>query len=116
MKIRFCTLSLAMPLVVLAAACGSQSTGGSSNPGASTGSVATTPPTSNVSLSETGATELYPLMNIEGESIGMATGESKAPTIIRQATNGLEPNHLETPFLEDELLSISTAPPANSIG
>src|ERR1700739_2051489 len=53
-----------MPLVVLAAACGSQSTGGSSNPGASSGSVATTPPTSNVSLSKTAATELYPLMNL----------------------------------------------------
>jgi len=62
-KIRFGTVSLAVPLVLLAAACGSQSTSGSSNPGASSGSVATTPPASNVSLSETGATELYPLMN-----------------------------------------------------
>ena len=62
-KIRFRTLALAVPLVLVAAACGSQSTGGSSNPGARTGSVATTPAPGNVVLSETGATELYPLMN-----------------------------------------------------
>jgi phosphate transport system substrate-binding protein len=62
-KIRFLTLALAVPLVLVAAACGSQSTGGSSNPGASTGSVAATPATGNMVLSETGATELYPLMN-----------------------------------------------------
>jgi phosphate transport system substrate-binding protein len=60
-KIRLRTLVVAVPLVLLAAACGSKST--PSNPGASSGSVATTPATSNVVLSETGATELYPLMN-----------------------------------------------------
>ena len=63
MKIHFRTLALAVPLVLVAAACGSQSTGGSSNTGASAGSVAATPATGNVVLSETGATELYPLMN-----------------------------------------------------
>ncbi|MFZ0906104.1 MAG: phosphate ABC transporter substrate-binding protein PstS, partial [Mycobacterium sp.] len=63
MKISLRTLLVAVPLVLVAAACGSNSTGGSSNPGASTGSVATTPATSKVALSETGATELYPLMN-----------------------------------------------------
>jgi phosphate transport system substrate-binding protein len=65
-KIRFRTLLVAVPLVLVAAACGSNSTGGSSNPGAGAGnpaSPATTPATSNVALSETGATELYPLMN-----------------------------------------------------
>jgi phosphate transport system substrate-binding protein len=62
-KISLRTLLVAVPLVLVAAACGSNSTGGSSNPGASTGSVATTPATSKVALSETGATELYPLMN-----------------------------------------------------
>jgi phosphate transport system substrate-binding protein len=56
-------LSIAVPLVLVAAACGSHSTGGSSNPGTSAGGVATTPATSNVVLSETGATELYPLIN-----------------------------------------------------
>jgi phosphate transport system substrate-binding protein len=63
-KIRLRTLSVAVPLVLVAAACGSHSTGGSSNPRASAGSVATTPASSPVVLSETGATELYPLMNL----------------------------------------------------
>jgi phosphate transport system substrate-binding protein len=63
-KIRLRTLSVAVPLVLVAAACGSHSTGGSSNPRASAGSVATTPASSTVVLSETGATELYPLMNL----------------------------------------------------
>jgi phosphate transport system substrate-binding protein len=62
-KIRLRTLSVAVPLVLVAAGCGSHSTGGSSNPGASAGKVATTPASSTVVLSETGATELYPLMN-----------------------------------------------------
>jgi phosphate transport system substrate-binding protein len=62
-KIPLRTLLVAVPLILVAAGCGSNSTGGSSNPGASTGSVATTPATSKVALSETGATELYPLMN-----------------------------------------------------
>jgi phosphate transport system substrate-binding protein len=62
-KIGLRTLSVAVPLVLVAAACGSHSTGGSSNPRASAGSVATTPASSTVVLSETGATELYPLMN-----------------------------------------------------
>jgi phosphate transport system substrate-binding protein len=60
-KIPLRTLLIAVPLVLVAAACGSKST--SSNPGATTGSVATTPATSPVALTETGATELYPLMN-----------------------------------------------------
>lgn len=66
MKSRFSTrsaLAIAAPLVLVAAACGSNSTGGSSNPGATAGSIAGTPATSNVALSETGATELYPLIN-----------------------------------------------------
>src|SRR6201996_4592224 len=63
-KIRLRTLSVAVPLVLVAAACGSHSTGGSPNPRASAGSVATTPASSTVVLSETGATELYPLMNL----------------------------------------------------
>lgn len=65
-KLRFparSALVVAVPLVLVAAACGSNQTGGSSNSGATSGSVATTPATSNVALSETGATELYPLIN-----------------------------------------------------
>ncbi len=56
------TLLVAMPLILVAAACSSKST--PSNPEAGGGSVATTPPASNMVLSETGATELYPLMNL----------------------------------------------------
>jgi phosphate transport system substrate-binding protein len=56
-----------VPLVLAAAACGSnKTTGGESSspsPGASAGAVATTPATSDVALTETGATELYPLIN-----------------------------------------------------
>jgi phosphate transport system substrate-binding protein len=64
MKIRLRTLWVAVPVILAAAACGSNPTGGSSSPGPSGGPVATTPATSNVALSETGATELYPLMNL----------------------------------------------------
>lgn len=63
MRIRLRTLLVAVPLI-LVAACGSNSHGGSSNPGAAAGTVATTPASSKVALSETGATELYPLMNL----------------------------------------------------
>ena len=65
-KIRLRTLVAVAALVLVAAACGSKSTGGSSNPGApagKAGQVATTPATSQVTLTETGATELYPLLN-----------------------------------------------------
>jgi phosphate transport system substrate-binding protein len=57
------TLVIAVPLV-LVAACGSNPTGGSPNPGAAAGKVAATPASSQVTLSETGATELFPLMNL----------------------------------------------------
>lgn len=63
LKIRLRALSVAVPLILTAAACGSNSTGSSSKPGATPGSVATAPATSTVALSETGATELYQLMN-----------------------------------------------------
>ncbi len=64
MKIRLRTALVAVPVVLVAAACSSNSTGGSSTPGAPAGTVATTPATSPVTLSETGATELYPLINL----------------------------------------------------
>ncbi len=59
-------LSACAPLVLAAGACGSKSTENSSNTGAPTGSVATTPATSPVALAETGSTLLYPLFNLWG--------------------------------------------------
>jgi phosphate transport system substrate-binding protein len=53
-----------VPLVLAPATCGSNSTGGSSNSTAAAGNVATTPGTSQVALSETGSTLLYPLFNL----------------------------------------------------
>jgi len=62
MKIRLRELLVAVPVILVAAACGSNSTTGSSSTGAA-GSVATAPATSNMTLSETGSKDLYPLMN-----------------------------------------------------
>jgi phosphate transport system substrate-binding protein len=53
-------------LVVIVAACGSKHSGGSSNRGATTGTVATAPASAQVTLSETGSTLLYPLFNAWG--------------------------------------------------
>jgi phosphate transport system substrate-binding protein len=61
-KICLRALLVAVPLVLVAAACGSNKPGGPS--GASAGSVATAPASSQVTLSETGATELFPLVNL----------------------------------------------------
>jgi phosphate transport system substrate-binding protein len=58
-------LSTAAALVLVAAACGSNKSAGPSKPGAA-GAVATAPATSQVTLSESGATELYPLINLWG--------------------------------------------------
>jgi phosphate transport system substrate-binding protein len=63
MKIRLRTLSVVVPVMLAAAACGSNTTTGSSSTAASAGNPAAGPATSAVALSETGATELYPLMN-----------------------------------------------------
>ncbi len=66
MKIRFRTLRtlrVVVPVVLAAAACGSNTTTGSSSTGSGAGNPVVGPATSNVALSETGATELYPLMN-----------------------------------------------------
>jgi phosphate transport system substrate-binding protein len=51
------------PLALGVAACGSNATGGSPNPGLTAGSVATVPATSKMELSETGSTLLYPLFS-----------------------------------------------------
>ncbi|MGH3634472.1 MAG: phosphate ABC transporter substrate-binding protein PstS [Mycobacterium sp.] len=88
-KIR--TLFAVAPLIVAAAACGSNSTS-SSNPAATGGPVATAPATSPVTLSETGSTLLYPLFNewgpayhakypnvtITAQGTGSGTGISQA--------------------------------------
>ncbi|MCV7050747.1 phosphate ABC transporter substrate-binding protein PstS [Mycobacterium heidelbergense] len=69
MKVRLCRYLAAAaiaPLVLAVAACGSNSTGGSSNQSGSAGPVATTPASSPVTLSETGSTLLYPLFNLWG--------------------------------------------------
>ncbi|MGH3968878.1 MAG: phosphate ABC transporter substrate-binding protein PstS, partial [Mycobacterium sp.] len=61
MKIRM--LLAVLPSVLVAAACGSNSTGPSSNSAPTGGAVATVPATSQVALSETGSTLLYPLLS-----------------------------------------------------
>jgi phosphate transport system substrate-binding protein len=66
MKIRLRALLFTVPVILVAGACGAHSTGAQSGPGVRAGnaaSPASTPATANVALSETGATELYPLMN-----------------------------------------------------
>jgi phosphate transport system substrate-binding protein len=62
------TLALAAAALLLpaAGACGSKSTGGSSPGAGSSGAPATAPATSQVALSETGSTLLYPLFNLWG--------------------------------------------------
>lgn len=56
MKIRLCGLSLAASAMLVAAACGSHSTSPVAH-------LATAPTTSNVTLTETGSNNLYPLMD-----------------------------------------------------
>ncbi|MEE3062888.1 MAG: substrate-binding domain-containing protein [Actinomycetota bacterium] len=52
---------IAAAVMLLPAACGSNSTGGST--GATSSNLGTAPPTSEVTLSETGSNNLYPLMS-----------------------------------------------------
>jgi phosphate transport system substrate-binding protein len=94
-KIRLRALLVAVPVMLAAAACGSHSTGGSSSPGATAGNPATTPATSNVALSETGATELYPLMNqwvpayhAKYPNVTITTGATGSGAGISQAAAG----------------------------
>jgi phosphate transport system substrate-binding protein len=98
MKNRLRTLMVTVPVVLAAAACGSHSTTGSSSPGAPAGNSAnpaSTPPTSNVALSETGATELYPLMNqwvpayhAKYPNVTISTGATGSGAGISQAAAG----------------------------
>ena len=95
MENRLRTLMVAAPVVLVAAACGANSTTGSSSPGAPAGNPATSPATSNVALSETGATELYPLMNqwvpayhSKYPNVTISTGATGSGAGISQAAAG----------------------------
>src|ERR1700727_1526561 len=95
MKIRLRMLSVAVPVMLAAAACGSTSTGGSAGGAATSGNPATSPSTSKVALSETGATELYPLMNLwapaynaKYPNISITTGSTGSGAGISQAAAG----------------------------
>jgi phosphate transport system substrate-binding protein len=89
---------VAVPLMLAAAACGSSSTTGSSSPGARASSPATPfsePAMSKVALAETGATELYPLMNLwapayntKYPNVSITTGSTGSGAGISQAAAG----------------------------
>ncbi|MBS9536265.1 substrate-binding domain-containing protein, partial [Mycobacterium sp. M1] len=95
MKTRMRTLlalSATAPLILAGAACGSKTETAPSNSAPSDGTAATAPATSDVSLSETGSTLLYPLFNqwgpayhdkysnvtITAQGTGSGTGISQA--------------------------------------
>jgi len=96
MKIRSRALLLAVPVMLVAAACGSNSTGASPTAGAANGAgPATAPATSKVALTETGATELYPLMNVwapaynaKYQNVSITTGSTGSGAGISQAAAG----------------------------
>ena len=88
----FVALFTAVPVMLAAAACGSNSTGGSASTGVTAGNPATSPATSKVALSETGATELYPLMNLwspaynaKYPNVSITTGSTGSGAGISQA-------------------------------
>jgi phosphate transport system substrate-binding protein len=88
----FAALVVAVPMMLAAAACGSSSTGGSAGTGATAANPATSPATSKVALSETGATELYPLMNLwapaynaKYPNVSITTGSTGSGAGISQA-------------------------------
>jgi phosphate transport system substrate-binding protein len=94
-KNRLRTLMVAAPVVLVAAACGAHSTSGSASPGSGTGKPAAAPATSNVALAETGATELYPLMNqwvpayhSKYPNVSISTGATGSGAGISQAAAG----------------------------
>src|ERR1700757_2111771 len=95
MKIRLRMLSVAVPVMLAAAACGSAPSGGSAGSGSTSGNPATAPATSKVALTETGATELYPLMNLwapaynaKYPNISITTGSTGSGAGISQAEAG----------------------------
>lgn len=119
MKIRLHRLSVAVPVMLIAAACGSNSTGGSSP-------VATAPATSNVTLSESGSNNLFPLMQAWAEvyhsiypNVTITVGSTVSGTGISQAagravnigTSGIYLSEAEMtahPGLENIALAISS--------
>jgi phosphate transport system substrate-binding protein len=98
MKIRLRAMVVAVPLMLAAAACGSNATSGSSSAGPGAGSPATPfsePAMSKVALAETGATELYPLMNLWAPAyntrypnVSITTGSTGSGAGISQAAAG----------------------------
>ena len=95
MRIRLRTLMVAVPVALVAAACGAHSTTGSGAPADSSAGPAATPAMSNVALSETGATELYPLMNqwvpayhAKYPNVSISTGATGSGAGISQAAAG----------------------------
>jgi phosphate transport system substrate-binding protein len=86
---------VAAPVVLVAAACGAHSTSDSASPGSGSGNPAATPATSKVALAETGATELYPLMNqwvpayhAKYPNVSISTGATGSGAGISQAAAG----------------------------
>lgn len=95
MKNRLRTLMVAAPVVLVAAACGAHSTTASGAPAGNPAGPAAAPATSNVALSETGATELYPLMNqwvpafhSKYPNVSISTGATGSGAGISQAAAG----------------------------
>src|ERR1700742_438821 len=95
MKHRLCASLVAVPVLLAAAACGSSSTSGSASSGTTAANPAATPATSKVALSETGATELYPLMNLwapaysaKYPNVTITTGSTGSGAGISQAAAG----------------------------
>jgi phosphate transport system substrate-binding protein len=111
MKIRLRGLGVAVAVMLVAAACGSKPPGGSSSPGPAVGGIATAPATSNVTLSETGSNNLYPLMNewaaayhskypnvtITTDGTGSGTGISRAAAALANiGTSGVYLSETDT--------------------
>jgi len=95
LQARFVALFVTVPVMLVAAACGSNSTGGTASTGATAGNPATSPATSKVTLAETGATELYPLMNLwapaynaKYPNVSITTGSTGSGAGISQAAAG----------------------------
>ena len=95
MRIRFRTLMFAVPVALVAAGCGAHSTTASGAPAGNSAVPAATPATSNVALSETGATELYPLLNqwvpayhAKYPNVSIGTGATGSGAGISQAAAG----------------------------
>ena len=98
MRIRLRALGAMVPVVsvaLVASACGHPSSGAGASGAAPGGNPAATPAASNVALSETGATELYPLMNqwvpayhSKYPNVTITTGATGSGAGISQAAAG----------------------------